>query len=117
MMLLGWIIAFTLLGGVLSVLAASVFLLIPERTRHHVLPGMVSFAMGALLGAALLAVLPHALEAPGIRGAHTLTGVVLLPIVSRLTARWSAPLPLRNANDTVSTLNAGVGDALPATPA
>lgn len=46
-----------------------------------------------------------------------LTGVVLLPIVSRLTARWSAPLPLRNVNDTVSTFDAGVGNALPATHA
>lgn len=81
MTLLGWIIAFTLLGGVLSVLAASVFLLIPERTRQRLLPGMVSFAIGALLGAALLAVLPHALEAPGISGAHTVTAVVLVGLL------------------------------------
>jgi zinc and cadmium transporter len=81
MTLLGWIIAFTLLGGVLSVLAAAVFLLIPERARQHILPGMVSFAIGALLGAALLAVLPHALEAPGVRGAHTVTAVVLLGLL------------------------------------
>jgi zinc and cadmium transporter len=81
MTLLGWIILFTLAGGVLSVLAAAVFLLIPERARAHVLPGMVSFAIGALLGAALLAVLPHALEAPGIRGAHTVTAVLLLGLL------------------------------------
>jgi zinc and cadmium transporter len=42
---------------------------------------MVSFAIGALLGAAFLAVLPHALESPGIHGAHVVTGVVLLGLL------------------------------------
>src|SRR4030067_553767 len=60
MTLLAWIILFTLLGGVLSVLAAALFLLLPEKQRTRALPAMVSFAIGALLGAAILAVLPHA---------------------------------------------------------
>ena len=59
--LLGWVIGFTLLGGVLSVLAASLFLLLPERLRSITIPHFVSFAIGALLGAAFLALLPHAL--------------------------------------------------------
>jgi zinc and cadmium transporter len=63
------------------VLVAGGFLLIPERVRQRLLPGMVSFAIGALLGAALLAVLPHALESPGIQGAHVVTGVVLLGLL------------------------------------
>ncbi|HSJ47212.1 MAG TPA: ZIP family metal transporter [Gammaproteobacteria bacterium] len=78
MSLLLWIILFTLLGGVLSVLAASVFLLLPERTRTDLLPHFVSFAIGALLGAALLALLPHALAAPGVEDYHVITGTVLL---------------------------------------
>ncbi|HEY9150026.1 MAG: ZIP family metal transporter [Gammaproteobacteria bacterium] len=78
MPLLLWIILFTLLGGVLSVLAASVFLLLPERTRTDLLPHFVSFAIGALLGAALLALLPHALAAPGVEDYHVITGTVLL---------------------------------------
>ena len=61
MSLLGWIIVFSLLGGVLSVLAASVFLLIKDEYQKKLLPHTVSFAIGALLGAALLALLPHAL--------------------------------------------------------
>ena len=77
MSLLSWIILFTLLGGVLSVLAAALFLLLPKGQRTRVLPGMVSFAIGALLGAALLAVLPHALAAPGVRDMHAITGTVL----------------------------------------
>ena len=81
MSLLVWIILFTLLGGVLSVLAASVFLLLPEPQRTRVLPAMVSFAIGALLGAAFLAVLPHALAAPGVRDMHAITGTVLLGLL------------------------------------
>lgn len=78
MSLLPWIILFTLLGGVLSVLAASVFLLLPERIRVDLLPHFVSFAIGALLGAALLALLPHALAGPGVEDYHVITGTVLL---------------------------------------
>ena len=63
MSLLGWIIVFSLLGGVLSVLAASVFLLINDEYQKKLLPHTVSFAIGALLGAALLALLPHAITA------------------------------------------------------
>jgi len=43
MSLLAWIILFTLLGGVLSVLAAAVFLLLSESLRTRLLPAMVSF--------------------------------------------------------------------------
>ncbi len=63
MTLLTWIIVFSLVGGVLSVLAASVFLILPEGVRSRLLPHLISFAIGALLGAAFLALLPHALEA------------------------------------------------------
>ncbi len=59
--LLTQIILFSLMGGVLSVLAASVFLLLPKPWRERLLPHMVSFAIGALLGAAFLALLPHAI--------------------------------------------------------
>jgi zinc and cadmium transporter len=81
MSLLVWIILFTLLGGVLSVLAAAVFLLLPALLRTRLLPAMVSFAIGALLGAAFLAVLPHALAAPGVRDMHAITTTVLLGLL------------------------------------
>lgn len=80
MPLLLWIILFCLFGGVLSVLAAAVFLLIPERQRQRILPHSVSFAIGALLGAALLALLPHALEYPGIEDSHDITMTVLFGV-------------------------------------
>ena len=78
MTLLLWILLFCLLGGVLSVLAAAVFLLLPDRLRSRLLPHTVSFAIGALLGAALLGLLPHALEGAGDNDLHTITGAVLL---------------------------------------
>ncbi len=75
-----WIIAFTVLGGVLSVLAAGAFLLLPESVRARMLSPMVSFAIGALLGAAFLAILPHAFEVPGV-DAHSVTLTVLCGIL------------------------------------
>ena len=60
--LLTQIIIFSLLGGVLSVIAASGFLLVPDHWRNRLLPHLVSFAIGALLGAAFLALLPHAIN-------------------------------------------------------
>jgi len=75
-----WIIVFTALGGVLSVLAASAFLLLPESMRARMLSPMVSFAIGALLGAAFLAILPHAFEVPGV-DAHSVTLTVLCGIL------------------------------------
>jgi zinc and cadmium transporter len=60
-----WIILATVAGGVLSVLFAALFLLTPERARTAALPHFVSFATGALLGAALLSLLPQAIQMAG----------------------------------------------------
>ena len=65
---LTWIVLATAAGGVLSVLFAALFLLTPERARTAALPHFVSFATGALLGAALLSLLPHAIEMAGAAG-------------------------------------------------
>lgn len=81
MSLLTWILLFSLLGGVLSVLAAALFLGIPEALRNRLLPHTVSFAIGALLGAAFLALLPHALGSPGVEDLHVVTGTVLLGVL------------------------------------
>ncbi len=77
MSLLVWILLFCLLGGVLSVLAAGTFLLLPVGLRMRLLPHFVSFAIGALLGAALLGLLPHALAAPGVTDSHSVTAALL----------------------------------------
>jgi zinc and cadmium transporter len=72
-----WIILATTVSGVLSVLAAGIFLALPTRAREAVLPHMVSFATGALLGAALLALIPHAVEGAGMENVHEV-GIALI---------------------------------------
>ncbi|HWP94791.1 MAG TPA: ZIP family metal transporter [Gammaproteobacteria bacterium] len=79
------IVVFTLLGGVLSALAASVFLLLPEAGRERLLPHLVSFAIGALLGAAFLGLLPHALEGGGLANVHALGGTFVFGIIAFFT--------------------------------
>lgn len=92
MPLLLWIVLFTLLGGALSALAASIFLMTPERLRALVVPHLVSFATGALLGAALLGLLPHAIEGAGAENTHrvgmTLLGGLLVFFVLEKLVLW-----------------------------
>ena len=59
MSVLAWIITASLLGGVLSVACAALFAL---SARAAWVPMLVSYAIGALLGAAFLELLPHAFE-------------------------------------------------------
>ena len=77
MPLLVWIILFTAVGGIASAAFAGLFLLVPEAAGRRLLPHFVSYATGALLGAALLALLPEAMEGVGPNGAHAI-GVALL---------------------------------------
>ena len=72
-----WIILATTVSGVLSVLAAGVFLALPARAREGINPHLVSFATGALLGAALLALIPHAVEGAGMENVHEV-GIALI---------------------------------------
>jgi zinc and cadmium transporter len=86
---LGWIIGFTLLGGVAGVLLASLFLLVPERARSRSLPPMVAFATGAFLSAALRGLLPEAIELAGPArqgavGIALLGGIALFFVLEKL---------------------------------
>jgi zinc and cadmium transporter len=81
MPLLSWIILFTAFGGVVSAVAASAFLIAPQNLRTQVLPHLVSFATGALLAAALLGLLPHAIGAVGPAGAHEIGLTLLLGLL------------------------------------
>jgi zinc and cadmium transporter len=78
---ISWIIAFCLLGGLLSVLAAALFLVLSESLRNHLLPHLVSFATGTLLGAALLGLLPHALAGVAGDNTHVIPLAVLLGLL------------------------------------
>ncbi|MBT8141971.1 MAG: ZIP family metal transporter [Gammaproteobacteria bacterium] len=79
---LNGIIFFTALGGILSILAASMLLLISGKRRDGLVPHLVSFATGALLGAAFLGLLPHALQMAGSENFHNLGLSILIGIVT-----------------------------------
>ncbi len=75
--------------GVASALAASVFIALPEALRRAAVPHLVSFATGALLGAALLGFLPEAVERAGVAqaptvGLVTLGGLLLFFVLEKL---------------------------------
>lgn len=80
MPLLVWILLFTALGGVLSALLAALVLRIRPERRLQMLPHLLSFAVGAMLGAAWLAVLPHALESG--TNPHRIGWTVLLGLLA-----------------------------------
>ncbi len=74
--ILAWIIIVSLLGGILSVTAAALFAL---NARAQYLGGLVSYAIGALLGAVFLDILPEAFKlAPSL---VAVSGTVLLGIL------------------------------------
>ena len=81
---LAWIMAASLLGGVLSVACAALFAL----TAHAAwVPMLVSYAIGALLGAAFLELLPHAFEgATSVRSvaASVLAGIFVFFVLEKL---------------------------------
>ena len=76
MSILAWIIAASLLGGILSVLAAAVFVL---TARAQYLGGLVSYAIGALLSAVFLDILPEAIRLT--TNVTVVSGTVLLGIL------------------------------------
>jgi zinc and cadmium transporter len=72
---LSWIVFVSLAGGLMSVLAAAAMTFAVGTARVNVL---ISYAIGALLGAAFLEVLPHALEHGD---AQRMAGTVLFGIL------------------------------------
>lgn len=82
MNLLFLILVFTALGGVLSVLAASLFLLLSEASRARALPHGVSFAIGALLAVSFWGLIPHAFEEAGQDHVQSLSFTVLIGILT-----------------------------------
>jgi len=76
MTVLLWIIAACIAGGVLSVLCAALFAL---NARMHWINSLVSYAIGALLGAVFLNILPEAMETGS--SAAAVSGTVLAGIL------------------------------------
>ena len=81
-MTLGWIVAASIAGGTLSAGAAAFALLL----RASWVPMLVSFAIGALLGAAFLEVIPHAFEhgRPQVAAGSSLGGIFAFFVLEKL---------------------------------
>ena len=95
MPLLLLVILFAAFGGIASAALAIVFLWVPEERSARILPHFVSFATGALLGAALLALLPEAIEGAGTAGAHAIgftlvLGLGVFFVIEKLVLWWHA---------------------------
>ena len=93
MPLLLWIILCAAVGGIASAAVAVAFLWVPERQSARLLPHFLSFATGALLGAAFLALLPEAIEAAGAQSARGLgvalvSGLGLFFVIEKAVLWW-----------------------------
>jgi zinc and cadmium transporter len=79
----------SLLGGLGGLVVASRVLLINDTTRAKLIPWLVSYAVGALLGVSMLNVLPETLEAlPPSRVFTTLLAGILLFFVLEKLVLW-----------------------------
>jgi len=76
----------SVLGGLGGLLVAASVLLINDSARTRIVPWLVSYAVGALLGAATLKILPEAAEqlAPARLFSTLLVGVMLFFILEKL---------------------------------
>ena len=76
----------SVVGGLGGLLVAASVLLIKDSARTRIVPWLVSYAVGALLGAATLKILPEAVEqvAPARLFATLLVGVMLFFILEKL---------------------------------
>ena len=57
-----WVLGFSLVGSVGGLGGTAIILVVSERVRSTVLPHLISFGTGTLLGLAFLGLLPEALE-------------------------------------------------------
>jgi zinc and cadmium transporter len=79
----------SLLGGLGGLLVASGVLLINDSARNRLVPWLVSYAVGALLGVSMLAILPETMEQlPPSHVFTTLLGGILLFFVLEKLVLW-----------------------------
>jgi len=86
MPVLWWIIMFSILGSIGSVGGTALLLAFPDAVRKILVPGLVSYATGTLLGAAFLGMLPNALRRIGSVQAMwgVIAGILLFFVLEKL---------------------------------
>ena len=73
--MLVWIVIFSVLGSVGAIGAAAIFVLLGEKVQEKLIPSLLSFATGTLLTAALLGLIPEAIEI--VEEPHLITPIIL----------------------------------------
>ncbi|MEO7135890.1 MAG: ZIP family metal transporter [Vicinamibacterales bacterium] len=83
---LAWAVGLTLVGSLGGVLVASALLFFNDRLRLKIVPWLVSYAVGTLLGVALLVLLPEALAHLSARRVlgSLLGGIMLFFLLEKL---------------------------------
>jgi len=83
---LAWAVGLTLVGSLGGVLVASSLLFFNDRLRQKIVPWLVSYAVGTLLGVALLVLLPEALAHLSARRVlgSLLGGIMLFFLLEKL---------------------------------
>lgn len=81
-----WIIGFSILGSIGAIAGAALFLFFPDGVRKILLPYMISYATGTLLGAAFLGMIPAGLERAPANPlmATVLAGLVMFFVLEKL---------------------------------
>jgi zinc and cadmium transporter len=80
------VVLFTILGSVISASLAAIFLFTSINIRQRIIPIIVSYAAGTLLGAAFIGMLPKALQlgdAPDKKIFSVLCGILLFFILEK----------------------------------
>jgi zinc and cadmium transporter len=85
-MVLAFILVFNFIGSIGAIALAGTFLLFPEKIRQFLVPCLVSYATGTLLGAAFLGLIPNALTHAVASAVlpTVLAGIVLFFILEKL---------------------------------
>ena len=85
-MLIFWIIIFSILGSVGSILTASFFLRIKREKQERLIPCLISYATGTLLTAALLGMIVQAINRsnPTLVLSFVLGGLILFFLLEKL---------------------------------
>jgi len=87
--MLPWIIGFSVLGSAGAIACAGLFLLFPTRSRDVLVPSLISYATGTLLGAAFLGMIPAGLsQAPALAVTSTVLGGMVLFFVLEKLVLW-----------------------------
>jgi len=85
-MLLAWIVFFSIIGSVAAMTGAALMLSFPDRARKSLLPALLGYATGTLLGAAFLGMIPKALDGqtPIAISSTVLVGIVAFFVLEKL---------------------------------